>query len=138
MVSSTVPHRRPALSLLFIDIVGFKEITALYGRQASDNALRHVVHYLTIGLRRTDILFTSGPEELIALLSDTNTDLAEVIGLQIREAIHSNPFQSATDGSVELDIVVNAVSCPADGDGLRALVQTARGKTQMQPWIKTS
>jgi diguanylate cyclase (GGDEF)-like protein/putative nucleotidyltransferase with HDIG domain len=136
-VGRSLVHR-PAFTLLFIDVVGLGEINAVYGRPVGDDALCHVVRHSTPRLRVADILFRSGNDEFVALLTDTSTGVAELIGEQIRDAIHATPLQHGPNVSIQLDVTFVAVSCPTDGDTLRALARTARDKTQQRPSIRTS
>jgi len=115
-----------AFTLLFIDIVSLKEINNRHGRSVGDDALRHVVHYATAGLRIADILFRYGSDELVALLNDTHVDSARLIGERIRETIRTTPLSLASPSALFVDVVVIPVSCPSDGDSVHALIRTAR------------
>ena len=54
-------------TLLFIDVVGLKQINDAHGRNAGDEVLRHVARHTTAGLRVADILFRYGSDEFVAL-----------------------------------------------------------------------
>jgi len=126
------------LTLLFVDIIDFREISALYGASVGNDVLRHVVQHCEAGLRRADILFRTGSEQFVVILNDVGTAEAEVTGEQIREAIHSTPLQHGLSGSIQLEVTVAPVSCPTDGKSFRLLAQTALGKTQSSESVRRS
>jgi diguanylate cyclase (GGDEF)-like protein/putative nucleotidyltransferase with HDIG domain len=116
------------LTLLFIDVVALKQINTVHGRTVGDDALLHVVRHATAGLRLADILFRYGSDEFVALLNDTNSEAATLVGRRIREGIRTNPL--AVEGqSIQVDVSVTALSYPSDGESLSALVDTARSRT---------
>jgi diguanylate cyclase (GGDEF)-like protein len=120
--------RKGSLTLLFIDVVGLKRINIEHGRQVGDDVLRYVVKHAVAGLRMADILFRCGSDEVVAVLSDTSADAARLIGTRIRDSIRAMPFPHDAVGVIPLDIAAIAVSCPADGDSLTALLDAARGQ----------
>src|SRR5438034_2017252 len=71
-------------SLLLIEIVGLKQVNVVNGRFAGDEVVRHVVHQTRAGLRVADILFRSGSDEFIALLSDADHNTATTVAARIR------------------------------------------------------
>ena len=121
--------KESAVTLLFIDVVGLKEINNRHGRTVGDEALRHVVKHAMAGLRIADILFRYGSDELVALLNDTHLESAQVIGERIRDTIRASSLPLATTNSLRVDVAVIAVSFPDDGHSLHALIRTARERT---------
>ncbi len=121
--------QRAAFTLLFIDVVGLKHINTLHGRTVGDGVLRHVVRHTTAGLRVADILFRYGSDEFVALLNNTTSDLAILMGEQIRYAIRTTTFSSGELSSIQVDVEAIAVSCPEDGESIPALIEVARSRT---------
>ena len=97
---------------------------------SGDDVLRHVVRHATAGLRLADILFRYGSDEFVVLLNDTNAESAKVVGERIRDGIRTHRLPLHTDGLVEVDVSVIAVSSPGDGASLPALIETARARTR--------
>ena len=120
--------QKSPFTLLFIDIVGLKQINAIHGRAVGDDALRHVVRHTTAGLRLADILFRYGSDEFVALLNDTSAESATQMGLGIRESVLKTPLPTA-NGELPIDIAIVAVSCPVDGASLASLIDTAHTST---------
>jgi diguanylate cyclase (GGDEF)-like protein/putative nucleotidyltransferase with HDIG domain len=121
--------QKSSFTLLFIDIVGLTQINSTHGRSVGDDVMRHVVQHATAGLRLADILFRYGSDEFVVLLNDTNPESATVVGERIRHGIRAHPLPLHTDGLVEVDVSVIAVSSPGDGASLPALIKTARART---------
>jgi diguanylate cyclase (GGDEF)-like protein/putative nucleotidyltransferase with HDIG domain len=121
--------QRAAFALLFIDVVGLKQINTSHGRTVGDDVLRHVVRHATAGLRVADILFRYGSDEFVALLNDTTCDLAMLMGERIRNVIRTSTFPHGELSAIPVDVEVIAVSCPADGESIPSLIQAARART---------
>ena len=117
-------------TLLFIDIIGLKQINTDHGRHVGDEVLRHVAKHTTAGLRVADILFRYGSDEFIALLNDTSAETGSAAAQRIRANIHSNPLTPTSGHSLDVGVLVTAVSAPADGESLVALIDTARLKAR--------
>src|SRR5206468_2486928 len=120
--------RKAPFSILFIDIVGLKQLNTRYGRAFGDDTMRHVVRHATEGLRVADILFRYSSDEFVALLIDTDTDAATAIGERIETAIRGNAVVLGSDQSLVIDVEVAAAAFPADGDSLDVLINAARSK----------
>jgi diguanylate cyclase (GGDEF)-like protein/putative nucleotidyltransferase with HDIG domain len=114
--------------LLFIDVVGLKQLNLQHGRQVGDQTLLHVARYATAGLRVADILFRYESDELVALLNDTDEADAMEIGDRIREQVLANRLTLSEERSIEVNVRITAVSSPSDGDSLDALVRVARAR----------
>jgi diguanylate cyclase (GGDEF)-like protein len=120
--------QRSAVTLLFIDIVGLKEINSVHGRSVGDEALRHVVRHTTAGLRVADILFRYGSDEFVALVNDTAPDVANTIAGRIVESVHTNRLPLPGNAAIQIDVCVTEVSSPRDGNSLAKLIDTARSR----------
>jgi diguanylate cyclase (GGDEF)-like protein/putative nucleotidyltransferase with HDIG domain len=121
--------QRSAFTLLFIDIVGLEQMNVAHGRNVGDEVLRHVVRHATAELRVADILFRYGSDEFVALLNDTNSESAKIVGDRISEGIRNNPLFLPADGSIPIDVLVTTVSSPRDGDSLATLIEAAHART---------
>lgn len=80
------------LTILMLDINGFKDINDTYGHIAGDTVLKSFVETLNNQLRKDkDYLIRYGGDEFIILLSDTNEQLAETIIERLKKAIKEHP-----------------------------------------------
>jgi diguanylate cyclase (GGDEF)-like protein/PAS domain S-box-containing protein len=94
-------------SLLMIDLDGFKEVNDTFGHAAGDLLLQSVANSLAERMRDTDMVARLGGDEFAALLPSTPRDGAEVLAIDIVQAIRE----------LRVDI----------GDGRRAAVTASVG-----------
>ena len=80
------------LSLVMIDIDFFKKINDKYGHQAGDFILKQVTQIIKRELRKTDLIFRYGGEEVLALMPETEKDKALLPLEKIRKQIESQEF----------------------------------------------
>ena len=79
---------RSSLSLLMVDIDGFKAFNDALGHQAGDKCLRTVAAVISECVRRAgDTVARYGGEEFVVLLSDTESAGAAILAERIRSAI---------------------------------------------------
>ncbi len=73
-----------ALSVAMLDIDDFKKINDIYGHEAGDEALIHVVRIIKETLRSMDVIGRFGGEEFVVVLPDTpaNEGVAVIARLQ--------------------------------------------------------
>lgn len=101
-------YGRP-LSLLYIDLDGFKTINDQQGHAAGDVLLQRTAHALRESLRRTDAVARIGGDEFIVLLPETGTESADIVIGKVRDAL-GRAFQglgagtTASIGAVTADV----------------------------------
>lgn len=78
---------RQALSLMIIDLDGFKPFNDTHGHQAGDALLERVAGAWTNELRRTDLLFRYGGDEFVAMLPDCNEQGARDVASRFMESL---------------------------------------------------
>jgi len=111
------------LSLLALDIDKFKSINDSYGHLAGDFIIKSVADAIVECIRSSDILFRSGGEEFIILLSNTAKQGALMLAERIRHTIATadydyNEHQIALSTSL-------GVSCFKEGDNSETLFEKA-------------
>jgi diguanylate cyclase (GGDEF)-like protein/PAS domain S-box-containing protein len=75
------------LSVITLDIDGFKKINDLYGHDVGDQALCVVADRLRSSLRSVDITARTGGEEFVAMLPETDLEKACLVSERVRTAI---------------------------------------------------
>lgn len=80
------------LSVIFLDLDGFKSVNDQYGHLAGSRTLTEVGAILGEAVRESDILARYGGDEFVAVLPETPASGALVIAERIRKSIESHAF----------------------------------------------
>ena len=86
VLSAARRHDHP-LSVLFIDIDGFKQINDRSGYEAGDEVLRAIAERIRCALRIEDLVGRWGGEEFLAVLAHTDLAGAAVVAERVRSAV---------------------------------------------------
>jgi diguanylate cyclase (GGDEF)-like protein len=115
-------HGTP-LSLIALDIDCFKEINDSFGHLAGDLVLKGVAEAIVDCTRSSDILFRSGGEEFLVLLSNTGKDGALLLAERIRQNIEGGEYYH---GDKVITVTASlGVSCFGKGDNSEGLFEKA-------------
>src|SRR5262249_40587930 len=109
------------LTVLLVDLDGFKSINDSYGHAAGDAALRLVGECVQHSIRVYDTCARYGGDEFVAVLP--NCDLADAQGraVGLQEAVKALGFQPKAE-TVGLSVSVGVASYPDDGTTFEALL----------------
>ncbi|UCC48441.1 MAG: diguanylate cyclase [Gemmatimonadota bacterium] len=77
------------VSVLMLDIDGFKELNDAHGHIVGDRALRYLGIALKRNVRDSDVVGRFGGDEFILILIDANRDGAEIVANRLHEALGS-------------------------------------------------
>ena len=91
-VSRAARYQQP-LSLILLDLDGFKAINDRWGHSAGDDVLKQVVQLLASQSRRDSVVARYGGDEFIALLPSTTKAAALTYAERMRAIIERYPFQ---------------------------------------------
>ncbi len=83
------------LSLLFIDLDGFKAVNDDHGHLCGSRALVEAAAVIRGSARETDVVARFGGDEFALVLPDTGADGAYAVGERIRERIAAHQFLAA-------------------------------------------
>ena len=115
------------LSLIMIDVDGFKEINDRFGHLAGNAALRHVAGLLRNFVRETDVTGRYGGDEFMILLPETPKHMAEALAEGIRALISVTPLHLEEHGLLPVTVSVGMASFPRDARTAAALMAEADG-----------
>lgn len=113
------------LSLIFLDLDGFKGINDQYGHLAGSATLTEVGRILAEAVRESDILARYGGDEFVAVLPETPPSGALVIAERIRKAIASHSFLKAEGLEARLSASFGISSYPDHALTPEGLIQKA-------------
>ena len=124
-----------AMTLLYLDLDGFKQINDRHGHHHGDEVLQQAVHRIQAELRRNSDLVgrIGGDEFVVALAHSGPTDVA---ASQIAANIVARlcePFDLGADGAAEIGVSVGMASFPRHGRHRRALMHAA---DEAMYWVK--
>ena len=99
----SVRHRQ-SVSLVLIDIDGFKRVNDTYGHQSGDFVLRELVSVIKETIRPTDTLFRWGGEEFVVIVASTGYRGAAGVAERIRQRVETHCFQVVGSVTVSLGV----------------------------------
>jgi diguanylate cyclase (GGDEF)-like protein len=99
------------VSLLFIDIDGFKRINDTFGHLVGSQALAELGQVFKRILRETDVIGRYGGDEFVIVLPETPLNGAMVIAERIRKKVEEWEFV-AQNLSIRLTVSLGVANCP--------------------------
>ncbi len=132
------------LSLVCIDLDGFKQVNDKLGHLEGDQVVRQIGRVLRDGLRESDQAFRYGGDEFMLLLPNTTEEAACRLGDRIRQLFNSecrHSPESLNRGEVTVSMSIGVASCsgaePVDFFVQRADMAMYRAKQAGGNCIKT-
>ncbi|NLA07177.1 MAG: diguanylate cyclase [Firmicutes bacterium] len=114
------------LSVLMIDIDGFKDYNDAFGHMAGDDALRAVSKILTASVRSSDLVARYGGEEFVILLFGADKGPANKVAENIRARIAGHSFPGKAGQSQNgLTVSIGVATYPMDGKTRKDLLYAA-------------
>jgi len=111
------------LSLLFIDLDGFKSINDTYGHLYGSRALVEAGALIRQCARETDVVARFGGDEFALILPDTGSEGAASVGERIRDRVHAHKFLQGLD--IHLTVSVGVATLPDVAASAEGLIQAA-------------
>ena len=100
------------LSLLFIDLDGFKAVNDTHGHLFGSRALVEAAAVIRGSARETDVVSRFGGDEFALVLPDTGADGAYAVGARIRERLAAHPFLADDGLNIHLSCSVGVATLP--------------------------
>jgi diguanylate cyclase (GGDEF)-like protein len=116
--------RRP-LSLLFLDLDGFKQVNDRHGHLAGSRALREAALIIRGCARETDVAARFGGDEFAIVLPDTDGAGAVAVGERLRDRLRAGRFLEADGLSVALTASIGIATLPDVAGSAEELLRAA-------------
>ena len=113
------------LSLLFIDLDGFKAINDTHGHLYGSRALVEAAGLIRQSARETDVVARFGGDEFALILPDTGSEGAAAVGERIRERVNAYRFLQGDGLNIHLTVSVGVATLPDVAASTEGLIQAA-------------
>jgi diguanylate cyclase (GGDEF)-like protein len=113
------------LSLLFLDLDGFKDVNDHHGHQAGSTALVEAAAVIRACARETDMVARFGGDEFAIILPDTGSEGAAAVGDRVRERVAEHQFLAGSGLNVRLTTSVGVATLPDVAASAEELVRAA-------------
>jgi diguanylate cyclase (GGDEF)-like protein len=113
------------LSLLFIDLDGFKAVNDTHGHLFGSRALVEAAAVIRSSARETDMVSRFGGDEFAIVLPDTGAEGAFAVGARVRDKIAAYKFLAADGLDIHLTGSVGVATLPDVAASADELVQAA-------------
>jgi diguanylate cyclase (GGDEF)-like protein len=121
------------LSLLFVDLDGFKSINDTHGHLFGSRALVEAASVIRASARETDMVARFGGDEFALILPDTGSDGALAVGERVRDRIAAFSFLQGDGLDIRLTASVGVATLPDVAASADGLIQEA---DQAMYWVK--
>ncbi|MDO8836310.1 MAG: GGDEF domain-containing protein [Vicinamibacterales bacterium] len=117
-------YGRP-VSVLFIDLDGFKGVNDTHGHLAGSRTLVEAGGLIHAGARESDIVARYGGDEFVMVLPDTGSEGAMVVARRIRDRIAGHKFLAADGINWRLTASLGVATLPDVAQSSEALLDAA-------------
>jgi diguanylate cyclase (GGDEF)-like protein len=113
------------MSLLFIDMDGFKQVNDVHGHLCGSKALVEAAALIRSCARETDVVARFGGDEFSIILPDTGRDGAVSVATRIRERIAEHTFLQTDGLTIHLTASVGIATLPDVAGSAEELIRAA-------------
>ena len=113
------------LSLLFVDLDGFKNVNDNHGHLAGSRGLVEAADVIRRSARETDVIARFGGDEFALVLPDTGSEGAEAVAERVRERIAAHRFLEGLGLTIGLTVSVGVATLPDVAASAEELVKAA-------------
>jgi diguanylate cyclase (GGDEF)-like protein/PAS domain S-box-containing protein len=114
-----------SVSLVYIDLDGFKSVNDRAGHDAGDQALQEVAQLLQKGVRQGDLVARVGGDEFVVLLPGCSAEDAGRVAEGLRTRLQKADMTFADGSPIQLDASVGIACFPRDAASPAELIAHA-------------
>lgn len=114
-----------SLTILNMDLDGFKAINDTLGHQAGDRVLVDVAHALRRQFREADMLTRYAGDEFLAILPGLDRHQAQALIERLQKSVETLREKMRDKQTLSIGISIGAASYPADGEKFEDLMAVA-------------
>jgi diguanylate cyclase (GGDEF)-like protein len=123
-IARSIRTRRP-LSVLMVDLDGFKAVNDAHGHAEGDRLLNEMATALKSALRANDVVARYGGDEFVILMPDTAEEAARKLGQRMLGAVADHRHVLPGGDEISLGASAGLAIYPADGRSPAALLAAA-------------
>lgn len=112
------------ISLLFVDLDGFKPVNDTYGHAIGDKLLKEVANRLCTCIREGDTVARLGGDEFVVMLLESNLPHATSVAERILEALRQ-PYELGKKSITNVSASIGIAEYPAHASSMDALLTAA-------------
>lgn len=120
-IKNSVKYNRP-VSLVMLDLDGFKAFNDKFGHTSGDAALRNFASALQSALRKTDVAFRYGGDEFTIILPGTEAEKAVPIIDRIRKKWLQSPHSQYYNADTPIKFSTGIAQFPDDTETIDGMV----------------
>lgn len=114
-----------AVSVVFMDLDGFKLVNDVYGHRAGSATLTEVAHVITRSVRDSDFVARYGGDEFVLMLPETSAKRALQMAERVRVRIESHRFKGGVGAEIYLTASFGVASFPEHASKAEKLIELA-------------
>ena len=114
-----------SLSILMMDIDGFKAVNDTHGHLAGDAVLRELARRLRSGARDSDVVGRYGGDEFLIILSETDEAGALTTARRMHDIVSGSPYLLPGGGEALVQVSIGAAVYPRDAEDREGLISAA-------------
>lgn len=114
-----------SVSVVFMDLDGFKLVNDAYGHRAGSVTLTEVAEVITSSVRDSDFVARFGGDEFVLMLPETGAKAALQMAERVRMHISSHRFSGGVGARIHLTASFGVASFPEHGAEAEKLIELA-------------
>jgi diguanylate cyclase (GGDEF)-like protein len=114
-----------AVSVVFMDLDGFKLVNDAYGHRAGSVTLTEVAEVITMSVRESDFVARYGGDEFVLMLPETSARRAVQMAERVRSQIASHRFNGGVGADIYLTASFGVASFPEHATEAEKLIELA-------------